>query len=1241
MKRIANCRIYRCLSALLIVALCSVSCVKERLDDPFDPAGEGEDAVVSLQWSVPDMKVVTRAELSDEAAGRVDELWVGIYNKHTGKCTHNRIHNVSSADLVTPHPIEGIETKSGDSYIVAVANPRSNYGISELIEGEGIDSGADAEGNRGIVPLYRLLQHADTWEKYRSISAAQVSPTNIDLFTANLIMQGSYFDNADITQHPEGHVWNDAEGNPLQSVYITAGACRLDGYIHLRRLISYNRFLIRSAKNVSVDLVSWRVRHNPVISYLQEREGADGENAADVSRYFEGNTDQFRTNHGASNISYIFEDFDDGEGGTVTGFDFYQFENKHTAPARTALGGGDYYGVEDYNDRDREYKAPADEERLRNTGIYKSLCATPDAPDIVTGTNVHNYASFVEFEAMVRYYILKSEAGTPEQAQLADPVDPEVAGAENVVLRMGQVRYVVHLGYCEGKAGATPTAATARDFNCRRNTKYTYNVTIEGLKRITVEAVSDEEGNPGAEGSVTDTEDQQMISLDSHYAVFNIRMSDNERRRMNWRISAPYDHTTYTLNGSYEHPEDEAMRNNKFYNWIRFKPTVSEELLAVYREQGITDAESDKALWTLRDMCNVDAEHAGLDSKGKPVYSTGEQDKDAETPRWYTVFINEYTYEDSADETSEEWKKYVNLKERIVWLNTKEWHESSDTESTYTNAQYMITQRSIQTYYDPAKSHTALGVEYDNESFGMNLRWEANTAGLNEINGRWNTWRYLSGDKDATSTVLTVSICDRQQIRGRSYVPRAVVPAIAAKDMQLPESYPTVFQLSPLGSGAASGNAYDPTPGSPYYELLKICMSRNRDENGNGVIDREELKWYLPTANKYLRIIMGRSALREPLMDFDVPKEQIEFVTSNNTYCGAPRFHYGSSDHKRLWAEEGVSVSNGLRFEQTYAWQVRCCRNLGIDLSTISENDPVDVAYQLNEGAGAQKTDNLFTMSYYTAEVLCAATSSYLLAHAINSRSNTVTYRFEVADEDCSAQNMFYADEASGSYLPLTVEKQGEWFDAKQTAFVVTNDGKLANQKQAGSDQKVFFDADKKSRWYYNPATGYMTNATGGMWWGDGEFTDESGNRYRYVYDQAADRGTLYDSSGKEVTAADLAGGGDVVWTLNNTDKEAAAEQWIATVNRNGICRYYSQKADRSDLGSWRTPNQTALAMIQTSHLLSAPTSAKWLSCTYEYYTFGSGTNAFHRIVGAAPNIMTLGENGDWRVRCIRDVIDR
>ena len=281
-------------------------------------------------------------------------------------------------------------------------------------------------------------------------------------------------------------------------------------------------------------------------------------------------------------------------------------------------------------------------------------------------------------------------------------------------------------------------------------------------------------------------------------------------------------------------------------------------------------------------------------------------------------------------------------------------------------------------------------------------------------------------------------------------------------------------------------------------------------------------------------------------------------------------------------------------------------------------------------------------MSYYKDEVLRAATSSYLLAHAINSRSNTVTYRFEVADEDCSAQNMFYADDAGG-YLPLTVEKQGEWFDAKQTSFVVTNDGKLANQKQAGSGKKVFYDA-KKGSWYYNPTTGYMTNATTGnewdTWYGDGEFTDESGNSYSYVYNYTTKRGTLYDSSGKEVTEADLAVEGEVVWSLNNTDKKAVAEQWFATVDRNGICRYYSQKADRSDLGTWRTPNQTALAMIQTSHMLPNMV-AKWLSCTYEYYPQGSGANAYHRIIGAAPNIMTAGENGDLRVRCIRDVIDR
>lgn len=37
----------------------------------------------------------------------------------------------------------------------------------------------------------------------------------------------------------------------------------------------------------------------------------------------------------------------------------------------------------------------------------------------------------------------------------------------------------------------------------------------------------------------------------------------------------------------------------------------------------------------------------------------------------------------------------------------------------------------------------------------------------------------------------------------------------------------------------------------------RVCYDRNRDENGNGIIDGEELKWYLPASNQLLGICAG------------------------------------------------------------------------------------------------------------------------------------------------------------------------------------------------------------------------------------------------------------------------------------------------------------------------------------------------------------------------------------------------
>lgn len=41
-----------------------------------------------------------------------------------------------------------------------------------------------------------------------------------------------------------------------------------------------------------------------------------------------------------------------------------------------------------------------------------------------------------------------------------------------------------------------------------------------------------------------------------------------------------------------------------------------------------------------------------------------------------------------------------------------------------------------------------------------------------------------------------------------------------------------------------------------YYDTFaaRYCYDRNRDENGNGKIDDEEFKWYLPAANQILGV---------------------------------------------------------------------------------------------------------------------------------------------------------------------------------------------------------------------------------------------------------------------------------------------------------------------------------------------------------------------------------------------------
>lgn len=992
-----------CRRLLLFIVLCllCISCTDE-LRSGTAYVVEGEPATVTLSLTQQDMSVKTRAALSDDDANRINSLWVGIYyeNDAEGKRTVKKFFKTGDTGFEVPGAehqevkLPTITTTSGKCHIVAVANYDSNYGISD--DKDVMDNKSDAQ------PLVSLLENADTWEQFKSISSIR-DPANVQMMSSNIVMCGVYYEG---TEHSNKH-WIEEDDNE-KTYAILPGATTMTGSIHLRRLIAYNIFNIIPGPNVTVEPLSWQVFNNPSISYLHEQNG----NSADVSQFFQNSTnDYYRKNHGISPVSLSFEytDYTDATGGSdgkhsgkYYSFDFYQYENKQTAVEYEKKGDGDYVGInpettKPYTDREREWKNPGETNGyVSNTGLYKSLCEENDKEEFkVGGKYTRNFASFVVLRAKVSYWIDAN----------GEPTGEKTANARRI---SGEAVYTIHLGYCEGD----DSAEKAKDFNCRRNTKYTYNVTINGVDNIVVEAKTDGENEPGAEGIVTDTEG--YYELDSHYCVFNIRLTDEERKNLSWMIQAPYDNEVVELS-SLKNSETLHLEEweKKFYNWIEFRPTTDERVLAPY---ALTDEEG-KILptWTLEDLRDVEkhpwveyqftkSDYYGTE-KGYVTAMPKEKADDANdntTKRWYTVFVNEYVYEDNDNETGSNWYKYVNKGDRLVWLNvnkpnTDNQYISSDRESIYSNnTKYLISQKSIQTYVNDRKQDdenlAIIGIEHINESYGMNLVWTDNNSTKN-ANGRYILWNYINNGRQAwanfSAQSKSVPTANGTQI---VQTVAQLTPEIKKQQENQEALIRPVWQQSGWNG---SPNAYDPNDTKIVHEAIASCMNRNRDLNGNGLIDLDEVRWFLPTTEMYARIYLGSSSLRSPMMNF-YAVDALEYSANQwpyNSYNS--RFHFITANKEIVWAEEGLSLTQNTNYEShPYAWEIRCVRLMGINLDKMEEDRQMEVVYEHDE------TNRTFTFTYLDEASIRSSTTSPLLVHKINDNLNRVPRKFEYAKED-------------------------------------------------------------------------------------------------------------------------------------------------------------------------------------------------------------------------------------------------
>lgn len=970
--------ILMCGTAIIAAAL--QGCSDEVMPDIPDYTVSDVPVDLKVSVALPQMDVKSRAGIGQDAQNRVNSLWIRTYSAESRKATSEWVKlKPESTDTEEPHEVI-IKTFSGYNYIVAVANVE-NMGVTP--------------DNLEPRPLSELLEGADTWNDFLNIGVT--APSTIDRVNAPLpplVMAGCFSDLLVGDTHPEPARLDEWQNKDFQPYFIPAQNGVVDfttkGAIHLRRLVSHITFNIIPGQRVDVTVNSYRVMKAPRFSWLYERP----EEGSMLTNFGDQATSESDAANYVVDIPQFGSQYVRINADKSSSFDFWQAENKHT---------GNPENCETYYDRDAY---------TGNPRLFTALTGDVWSPN--------NEATYVLISCSVDYKdnIFVNNEGV------------EITNGTEVT-RAGEATYLIHLGYI---------GEDVRDFNCYRNVNYTYNLTVNGVDDIRVDAYANPEIYNGEEGMVVDL-DNRTIDIDGHYAAFNIYLSETELRQTDFGFMIiAYDNgELYTITDANDQRIDNGVihiyksKDNtytdeidaKYYNWIELRPTTNANTLAQYKPR--YQPNSDGATFLLAWL------KGGWSAMTPAMQSNS---------GYYTVFVNEYTYEpmyEGRDGYANEiwntgdrpaWMGYVNQAPRRFYIRTTQ-KISPDGNSVYARSKYGISQQSLMSYYSSITPTTdeggttrgsAIAIERINETEGLNLR-HTFIGGTSHDNGRWNTAQYLNNASTATTNLSINRANQNQRPQWSNYIratePMQVPevsglraqggPALPARTIasENPQKIPALAQLTT----GASPTFTDPQASNDYnIEAIGACMSRNRDNNGNGRIEPDELRWYVPGMDKYLQIILGEASL-EPLMPFN-KIEKLPYINNNNfnTNYGNIDNHYYSrymivssnSDNSVMWLMEGTSTSSYDYVSSYRPWQIRCVRNLGTNLSSsVREDDRVGTSYTYD------KANRRYAMTYYDAGSI--RTTPYrgngtgagqMPVHTIPAEYNTMYYGFEYAEED-------------------------------------------------------------------------------------------------------------------------------------------------------------------------------------------------------------------------------------------------
>jgi hypothetical protein len=425
---------------------------------------------------------------------------------------------------------------------------------------------------------------------------------------------------------------------------------------------------------------------------------------------------------------------------------------------------------------------------------------------------------------------------------------------------------------------------------------------------------------------------------------------------------------------------------------------------------------------------------------------------------FYTVYLDEYYYYEQPYGVSSwvrpYWKHFANQPSRYVnfgyrgadytgeGLNEAGFKMSSDGQSGIMVTQLTIVQPSIQTFYSTESINTdekyevAIGLEHVNETHDPRWKDELDTPATSEMD-RYNGWQFTWDNLNKTpgTTNSWDNYVGKEVYDAENGFQNNVIMKSATGYTNLNNNRPTDETRRTSSAASEISN-----PDNPYVAgAVRMCMNRNRDENGNGKIDESELKWFLPTSRQYELAAMGHYSLQDPLFDYNTivknssnGRQRLPQEKLNGKYLF--KYHYVASDYHVLLSEE-MANSPFYGIDADYMsrpYEMRCTRNLGGEYDkhgSIIEDGSYDLPAPYNYVSKTSQSllfkfnpnTKIFEMTYYDRRSVRGLLydAEILPEHFMFSTTNLPYYRFKVA------KNLHYIELSSTpnyDYLFLTLK---------------------------------------------------------------------------------------------------------------------------------------------------------------------------------------------------------------------------